>query len=344
MQRAAKSGLRRLVPVVALALVTAGCSFEKLAADQFVPVLRKTSRSFNRSRVYRAARESAPALLAQLEGIRAASPENEDLLLLTAELKAGFAFGFIEQEWRRAERDYREDDAAELKTWTNVLYDGAAAAARQVLEQRSEGLPAKLDSLPADKVEAALAAELDKDDAPAVFWWAFARGAAIQVNLDRGADVTKDVPRVKALMGWCLQQDERYYNGGAHLFFALLNTALGKSIGGRPELAEEHLKAVERITGGRMLMAKVFRCQFVLPQLQTPSGNPTREEREAAQRKAWDEYIKTLEEVMAAPDDLWPEQALLNVLAKRRAKDLYYRADDVLFPPPGVEIPSRDDE
>jgi hypothetical protein len=320
-----------------------GCNLQKLAADSMAPVLSKTKGRFNQSSVPQAAREGAPGLLITLEGILAASPENVELLLLKAELNASFSFGFIEEEYRAYKRDDEDRKAKPLLAWANELYGNSRAAARTVIGLEDDGMMPVIEKGTPEAIRARLKENFGKDEVPGVFWLAFSWGAYINLNLEQGSDVTKDVPRVKALMQWVLDTDESYFNGGAHLFFAMINLTLGKSIGGRPEIGKDHLTSVERITGGKMLMSKVIYCEYYLPQVQTPSGNVTAKERKKQARKVWDEYIKTLKEVMDSTEDT-PEFRLQNAVAKKRAEDLYYRADDVLLAPAGVEVPVRPGE
>lgn len=324
-----------------------GCNIQKLAADNMAPVFSKTKAKFNRSSIPRAAREAAPGLLVTLDGILAASPDNEELLLLQAELQAGFAFGMIEDEYRALARADKEAESKELRAWANELYLGARSSAKRALGNICELALAAAESGPVESIPEVFAEELDEDAVGAVFWTGFSWGAYINLNLDKGTEVIKDLPRVKALMQWVLDTDETYFNGGAHLFFALLNLSVGKTVGGSPPEGLKHLEAVDRITGNKLLMSKVFFAEYYLPQVQTPSGDASAEERMKVGKETWNRYLATLKGVMEAPDELWPEQRLLNELAKRRAEDLYYRADDILFEPPGVEVPRRpgyDDE
>lgn len=326
-------------------LLSSACSFEKLAADNMVPVLQKARTSFNKSGNLRAARQAAPGMLVLLDGISASSPENTELLTLKAELNATFAFGFVEDEYRAAERDYETKLAGDLKAYANELYFKAQAAAMEALKVDDESLAGVIKTGDAKAIAAALK-EADAELLPGVFWYAFALGAYANLNRELGSDVTKEAPRVKAMMQWVIDTDETYFHGGAHLFFAMLNLSLGKSIGGQPEVALKHLKEVDRITGQRLLLSKVIYAEFYLPQVQTPSGKVTERQRRKAAITAVKDYIKTLEDVMAAKDDLWPEQRLLNRVAKQRAENLYYMVEDKFIVPAGakIKIPQREED
>lgn len=319
--------IRRFALAVLLAPL-AGCSLERIAADQMVPVLQRTRDLVNQEPVPRAAREAGPGLLVTLEGIVATSPENVELRLLQAELAATFAFAFLEEE-----------DPA----WARALYRKARGAALAALAEEEEELAG---ALAADRPVGPLLAEADEDALPALFWWAFARGA--EINLDKG-DPAKvaGLTRVDEVMGWVLARDERFYHGGPQLYFAMRRAALAPTFGGDPVKAAEHFDAVDRITGKRFLLPAVLRAKFLAPSLAATPAGAGATEALAAQQRAWDAYYGGLKAVLAAPDDLFPEQALANAVAKERARRLLAAPEDNnIIPPPGAvnEFASPGDE
>lgn len=308
----------RLALVLALVLGSSGCAFDRMAADTMAPVLLRTKDNFNRETVPRFAREAAPGLLVTLDGMVLASPENVDLRLLQAEMNAGFAFGFLEQE---------------DPVWATSLYRKARAGALAALVEEDDELAAELEGNDLARL-ATLLQDADEDALPALFWWAFARGS--EVNLNRG-DTTQiaALARVDSIMGWVLARDETFFNGGPHLYFAMRHLALPPSFGGKPEEGLKHFEQVDRITGSKLLIARVLRAQYYAPTLAaTPAGTPIDKVLEA-QKAAWAAYYDELKKVVAAPSDLWPDQALANAVAKERALKLLRdpEANNIITPP-----------
>jgi hypothetical protein len=299
-------------------LLAQGCSFDRMAADTMAPVLLRTKDNFNRETVPRFAREAGPGLLVTLDGMVLASPENVDLRLLQAEMNAAFAFGFLEEE---------------DPVWATSLYRKARAAAVAAAADEDDDLALALEGTDLTALEARLA-DADEDALPALFWWAFARGA--EVNLNRGdAAQVAALARVDAVMGWVLARDEAFFNAGPHLYFAMRHLALPPSFGGKPAEGLKHFEAVDRLTGGKLLMARVLRAKFHAPTLAgTPAGTPVAQVLEA-QQAAWDAYYGALKKVVEAPSDLWPEQALPNAVAKERALKLLRdpEANNIITPP-----------
>lgn len=310
---------RSATALLGLVLLSAqGCAFDRMAADTMAPVLLRTKDNFNRETVPRFAREAGPGLLVTLDGMVLASPDNVELRLLQAEMNASFAFGFLEEE---------------DPVWATSLYRKARAAAVAAAADEDEDLAAALEGTDLAAIEARLA-EADEDALPALFWWAFARGA--EVNLNRGdASQVAALARVDAVMGWVLERDEAFFNAGPHLYFAMRHLALPPSFGGKPEEGLKHFEAVDRLTGGKLLMARVLRAKFHAPTLAgTPAGTPV-EGVLAAQKAAWEAYYGGLKKVVDAPSDLWPEQALPNAVAKERALKLLRdpEANNIITPP-----------
>lgn len=294
-------GLALAVAVLALS----GCRLDRVAVDQMTPVFANTKDDFNRLTVVSYAREAGPGLLATLNGMVRSSPNNVELRLIQAELNATFAFGFLETS-----------DPA----WADYHYDVARAAALAALHRVDTDLAGQLETLAEEPLRARLK-ETSTAALPPLFWWGFARGS--QINLHRSdPGAVADLARVDAVMEWVLEHDETFFYAGPHLYFAMRHFALPETLGGDPAEGLRHYERVEALTEGRHLLAKVIWAQFYAPGLAaTPAGAPIKAVL-AAQKRAWDGFYTALTEVIAAPDDLWPERALVNAIAKERARKL----------------------
>ncbi len=315
--------MNRLALALALLPLCAGCSLQKMAVDQMVPVFVQTKADFDRVSVPAYAREAGPGLIALMNGMVLSSPDNPDLRLIQAELNGSFAFAFLEQ-----------DDPV----WADFHYTTARRAAIAALAEVDDELAAALESAGSEEL-AALLAEQDEDAVPALFWWGFARGS--QINLHRGEpSAVADLARVDQVMGWVLERDPGFFFGGPHLYFGMRHLALPASLGGDPAKGLKHFEEVDRLTGGKMLLAKVLKAQFYAPTLAATPAGASIDEVLAAQRRAWDAFYGELTAVIDAPDDLWPEQTLTNAVAKQRARALLAHPDaNNIIPPEGVENP-----
>ena len=254
-------------------------------------------------------------------------PAHPRLRLLQAELNAGVAFACLQQAHpKRAAAHYRIAQQAALAALERT--DPVLALAMETAKH--ERLTAVLDQRSGRQAPRGV---------PAVFWWAFARGA--QANLERqNVRLLADLRRVDLAMAWVLRHRPGYANAGAHLYFGLRYVSLPPALGGRPERGRFHFRAVQEHTGGRHLLAAVLFAQHYAPTLAaTPKGASVPEIR-AAQRRAWNAWFGPLERVLRTPTDVWPEQAFLNALAKERALELLRNPHaNGIIPPPGVRNP-----
>jgi hypothetical protein len=309
-----------LAPLV-LSLVASGCSIDRMAADGMVPVLRRTEASFEASRTVRAGREGGPGLLFTLDGLVATSPENPDLLELAAQMNATFAFGFLEEE-----------DPA----WANELYEKAQGYAKRALVVRDSDLAHAVDAKVSEKPKLE---DVSKDAVPALFWFTFAWGS--RINLNRSDErLVGELGQVDRGMQAVIERDEAFFNGGAHLYFAIRYASLSKNMGGDPDKAKSHFDAVDRITGNRHLMARFLRAKFWSSSLANTKSDASIEVMTVAQKAAWDDFLATLKAVVEAKDDLWPEQRLVNELAKSKARKLLAKPSEAnIIVPQGVENP-----
>ncbi len=308
--------------VAALTLLS-GCSIEELAADNMAPILVKVKDEFNRETVVQYGREAAPGLLGLLNGLVLASPDNPELRLIEAEMNASFAFAFLEKE---------------NPAWATASYQRAQRAALAALADVDDDLAAGLTTMPLDQLSAALA-ELDEDAVAAMFWWGFGRGSEVNLHRDN-PKLILSLDRVDLVMQWVVDTDETYFNAGPHLFFAIRHTLLPATLGGKPEIGLEHFEAVDRLTHGKMLLAKVFQAQYFAPSLAATKPGADMKTVLAAQLNAWKAFYDTLHEVMEAPDDLWPEQSLSNAVAKQRALVLLQDPESYnIIPPADVKNP-----
>jgi hypothetical protein len=312
---------RSVVALFLLSVAASGCSIDRMAANNMVPVLRRTDDAFERSHTIRAAREAGPGLLFTLDGLVATSPMNEELLELAAQMNATFAFGFLEEE-----------DPA----WANELYEKAQRYAKRALEVRDPELAHAVEAKLADKPKIE---DVAKDAVPALFWYTFAWGS--RINLNRSDEkLIGELGQVDRGMQAVIEKDETFFNGGPHLYFAIRYASLSKNMGGDPAKARSHFDAVDRITGGKHLMARFLRAKFWSSSLANTASDASIEVMTVAQKAAWDDFLGTLKAVVEAKDDLWPEQRLANELAKAKSRKLLAKPSEAnIIVPQGVENP-----
>lgn len=151
----------------------------------------------------------------------------------------------------------------------------------------------------------------EKEAAPALLWAGMALALAINVARD-DVMLLGDIALARALLERVVVLDERYYFGGAHLALGALLGSTGPMTGGDVEGARRHLERALQIGQRGFLLAQEMYARTLAVQLQ---------DRER--------FASLLSEVERAPLSINPDQALVNVAAKRRAARLRERIDEL---------------
>ena len=266
--------------VAALALATlGGCSTDRLIARGASPLIVHGVAAMNHETDLELARASIPANLKMVEALLLADPDNGDYRIQAAMGFHGYALGFVEA-----------DDRARAAGLYARAREHALAALGVDPEAPSEAFAAAL-------------ARLDRRAVPALFWSASSWAKWIEMQLDDPARLA-ELPRVEALMRRVLELDERYYFGGAHLFFGVYYGARAPMFGGDYTRAQQHFERAAELSGKQLLLVDVYRAKYLLRQMGDREG-----------------FHAALEGVLAAAPSN-PELNLANALARREAAAL----------------------
>lgn len=235
-------------------------------------------------------RAGAPAYLLLLDGLIADSPDDRDTLLAGARLYGAYAAIFVDDKARALQMAKKARDYARR---------GLCADWPQVC---------KVEAAPYDQFVPSLH-EVQAEGLEALYVYGTAWAGRIQADSsDWGA--IADLPKVEAVMRRVVAMDERYDNGRAQLYLAVLNTLVPPSVGGRPEVGRGFFEKAIEISGGRDLMAKV---EFARRYARMVFDRPL--------------HDRLLKEVLAA-DTKVPGLVLSNVLAQREAAKLLASSGD----------------
>lgn len=277
--------LRRAGLLAGVTLLSA-CSMGQLVVRGSTAILDSGITAMNRETDLELARAAMPANLKMLEGMLVEDPGNSTLRLYAAEGFYGYGFGFIEAE-----------DPARAA----VLYRRCYTHARSALQ--AAGLSLDPESASADELTAA-AAGLDARAVPALFWTASCLGKWIDLNRDT-VTVIASLANAAALMQRALELDEGFYHAGPHLFFGVYYGGRSPLLGGDFERSAHHFKRAAQLNADRLLLVDVLQAQYL--------------HRQQLDRDA---FHARLQHVLDAPDDLDPDLALINGIAKQHAARL----------------------
>jgi hypothetical protein len=274
------------------ALLASACSTGQLVVRGTQPILKGGIVAMNQETDLDLAREAMPANLKLLEGMLIEDPGNTRLHLYAAEGFYGYTFGFV--ELRDSER-------------ARQLYRRCYEHARQALVQSGVTVDPEKSSPAA--FEAAVG-KAGKQAVPAMFWAASCLGNWVNVSRHSPAGAA-ELASAAVLMRRVLTLDDTFYHGGPHLFFGVYYGGRSPMFGGNYALSEEHFRRAAAINDDKLLLVDVLEARYL--------------DRQRLDRKAFERHLKR---VIDAPDNLSPDLALMNAVAKQQAAELINAEDE----------------
>ncbi|MEZ4655808.1 MAG: TRAP transporter TatT component family protein [Candidatus Eisenbacteria bacterium] len=275
-------------------LVLTGCAVtRRVAVDSVTPILESTLEATFRDPDLDTVREGVPANLLLLRGMAEEYPEREDLRVLVGQAYFSFSMGFVEDiEPDRATLLYKEGWRLGREYLLTVDWFQKAEAEKPLPE--------------AETLEA-----ISEDDVPVLFWTLANWMRWVSLNLDDPAAVAM-IPRIELYLSRIIELRGDYYEGLPYAMLASIQGFRPQMLGGKPEESKRNFQEAFRISGNRMLLFQVLYAQFYC-------------------RQVLDEecFDSTLNEVLAAPDDLFPDFRLWNEVAKDKARYLLEIRDEL---------------
>jgi len=281
-----------LIPAIHLT----ACSTKKMATNVIGKISTDGMTALECEEDVAFARESALPLLKTLEVLRHGNTKDRVTLVLLSKAYAEFVFGFLEDDMLRYRKDSKEYKEARRRA--DLFYRrGKEYGIAALIESRAMHRAFKS---PFQQFNKALS-KLGKKYAPALFWTAFNWAGWLNLNADDPTAII-NLPRIEAMVRRVIELDSNFYYGSAHALLATLASSRPKMLGGDPELANREFHVAMNIAPD-YLMTKVLFAQYYARQVQDE-----------------DLFQSSLDEVLAADVTNFPQQRLVNELAKRRAE------------------------
>jgi len=274
--------LRNACLISTLLLVTA-CSTGKLVVRGSQSIMDSGIEAMNSEPDLQLARAAMPANLKLMEGMLLEDPGNIELLLYTAQGFYGYSYGFIETEDKARASD---------------LYRRCYGYAQQAMSLR--GFTVDPETAAPDTLRAAVAGA-GKEDVPVLFWSASCLGKWVDMNRDNISGIA-GLSNVAILMQRVIELDETYYYAAAHLFFGVYYGGRAPMLGGDFALAEQHFERAAEINDNKLLLVDLLHAEFL--------------DRQQLDQAA---FHQRLVGILEAPDDLYPQMALINGISKYKA-------------------------
>jgi predicted anti-sigma-YlaC factor YlaD len=283
------------------------CSLKKLAMNQVANALTGSGSStvFTGDNDPELVGDALPFAIKMYESLLAASPRHQGLRLQTGSLYVMYANAFLqtpaamlpEAEYEKQESGYQRAKNLYLRG-RDIILAG--------LEEKHPGFRANLD-----KKDFAKALEgTTRRDIPLLYWAGAGWLGAYAIDpFDMDLGVT--LPAAAALIERVYRLDPDYAAGAIHEFYILYYGSLPEYMGGSLKKAREHFAKAVAVSGGRSSTPYVSLATAVTVKEQDLSG-----------------FRELLNQALAIDPESDPENRLVNVLNRRKARWLLEHADD----------------
>lgn len=283
--------MMRLIFLLLITTMLGACStMDKILVRASTPLIEGGIHAMNQETDLQLAENSIPTNLNMLQGMINIDPENDSLRVYAAQAFYGLGYGFNE--------DNRPKRAVSF--YLRGLKHGLKALEIKGYKNLRYG--------PMEELEVALQ-DMDEDDVDALFWTASNWAKWIDQNRDKPESLI-ELPKPTALMQRVLELDENFYYGGAHIYFGVFYGSRAPMFGGDFEKSAKHFDRAREITNDELLVADLLQAQYL-----------------SRQKMDREDFHKRLTKIIDAPEDLNPDLALLNQIAKRKANLLLEQED-----------------
>lgn len=262
------------------------CSMGQMVARTSVTIMDGAIDAMNRETDLTLAEAALPANIKLIEGLIVEDPKNPALLASAAQGLYGYAFGFTELRDRAR---------------ANALYVRGVAYGFRALQ--SLGVSIDLRTASVDAIDKALS-RLGKKAVAPLFWTASCWAKQIDLNRTDPARIA-ELASTERLMHRVRQLDPDYFAGSVYGYYGVYYGSRAPMFGGNFRLADENFSAARAVTEGRLLIFDVLQAEYL--------------ERQRLDRAR---FHSLLESVVDTPVGTFPEMALINQIARVRARYL----------------------
>lgn len=296
---------RRGFLLMALALLTTGCSAKKFAINKLGDSLASGGTTFASDDDPDLVGEALPFSLKLMESLLAESPKHRGLLFAASSGFTQYAYVYVQQPAEQAE-DKNLDEADALRARARRLYVRAKNYGVRGLETRYPGLETQLRSDPKLALKKTTAR-----DVPLLYWTAVSWGAAIAESKDN-PEMVADQLLVEALIDRSFELDPDFDHGAIHNFLITYESVRVGASKDSASRSRMHFERAVELTSGQSASPYVALAEAV------SIADQNREEFESLLKKA-----------LAVNPDSRPEWRLSNLVMQRRARWLLSREDEL---------------
>lgn len=259
------------------------CSMAKMTVRMSMPMVEGGMVALNKETDLILAESAMAPNIELLEGMIINDPENETIRTYAAKAYYGYAYGFVEDDNRQR---------------ASGFYYRGFLHGKQALKHY--GLTELHFQAPLDELQLEVK-NLNENAISALFWTATCWSKWIDLNRSDAENIAQ-LPKAVMLMKRAHELDPEFFMGGPTLFFAAYYGSRSPMLGGDFKLSEKYFKQANAINNNKLLTVDLLRAQYL-----------------ERQRFDQEKFHTLLSGIINAPEDLYPEQALINAISRRKA-------------------------
>lgn len=266
--------------------VLSACSFNSFTSHISSLFIESSIASLNTEKDLIKAKQQLSENITLLEKMLNIDKNNKNLHIYTAQAYYSYAFAFIE--------DNNKHDALALY-YQSYLHATAALATHNISREQLKGKSPQLKNI---------IHSLNKEASDALFWTAVSWAKIIEIN-QPNILLLAQLHKTAILMKQVTKLDRSYHLGGPDLFFAVYYGSRPGILGGNDYLSKKHFNRARKFNKNRLLIVDYLQAKYL-------NGRTYGEKK----------LNQNLHRIINTPDNLYPEQALMNAVAKQKAFNL----------------------
>lgn len=267
-------------------LVISACSLNSLSVRLSSVFIEHRVEALSRETDLSKVRRLLPENIKQLESMLATDEDNQNLHIYAAQAHYSYAFAFMEDTHNNQAIEHYYKSYQHAKAALSL--QGISA---KLLRGRSPRLKKRVSILSESSVEA-------------LYWTALSWAKLIELK-QPDMLMLSQLPKTAILMERVIKLDGDYQFGGPYLFFAVYYGSRSHYLGGDQALASEYFERARRVNKNRLLLVDYLQAKYLYGRESGGEG-----------------LSKRLKKIIQAPDNLYPEQGLMNAVAKHKASRL----------------------
>ncbi len=294
--RFGSKGFALLISAALILMAGSGCSMQKMAVGAMTPVIETSLSEAYASGDVETAREAFPGQILLLRGLYSTNPDKVELCEAVLQLYTAYALIFVEKE--NPERAARLFD------------EGMELGFRHL--QRLDWWQKAWDEGP-DALALALAERDLRKRGPILMWTSCCLGKHILNNMDDSRALA-DLPYVHVMADAAIKVSGDYFYGMPYVLKGSMLAMIPPMLGGDRDEASRLFEQAFEISERRFLYHHVLYAQYLCVGNLDESG-----------------FVETLNEVVAAEEDIFPEMRLMNLVSQQQARELLEEREELFW-------------